>query len=85
MMVISKEIDDAQRNVEVRFMSLLYIWVGIVGILCLMLIGKLIATLVLCCRGLALNWSSYNTTLLVLAGIAFLPVAVLAVPLKNMK
>jgi hypothetical protein len=86
MMVISREIDDDdQRNVEVWLMSLLYIWVGIVGILGLMLIGKLIATVVLYCHGLAINWSSYNTIMLVLAGFAFLPVAVLAVLLKNIK
>jgi hypothetical protein len=66
-------------------MALLYLWIAIVGLLVLMLLGKLVTKCVLAGKGLMTDWSAYNSMLLVLTFIAFLPIAVLAALIKGVK
>lgn len=66
-------------------MALLYIWFALVVLLAIMLLCKLVAKCVLAGKGLTTDWSSYNTTLLILTFIAFLPIAVLAALVKGTK
>ncbi len=58
-------------------MIILYGWLGLIGILLLMLVVKLIIYIVLAAKGIRYNWSGYNNTLLTLAFVAFLPIGVL--------
>lgn len=66
-------------------MALLYIWFALLVILFLMLLVKLVTKIALACRGQEMDWNHYNATLIVLAGIAFLPISVLYFLVKSVK
>lgn len=64
-------------------MVVLYIWLAFIGILALMLLGKLAAAAALSVRGRTVDWSAYNATMLFLACAVFFPIAVLVALIKK--
>ena len=66
-------------------MILFYLWEILAGILLVMLLFKFCLCIGMACRGRQMNWSPYNSMLLVLAGLVFFPIMVLFACLKRVR
>lgn len=66
-------------------MIILYIWVGLAGLLCVLFVLKLLLQIGMAGSGHRADWSSYNAMLLGLLIVVFFPVMVLAACLKKVR
>lgn len=66
-------------------MILFYLWCGLAGLLLVLLLLKFCLGIGLVIRGNQMNWSQYNSLLLVLAGLVFLPIMIIFACLKRVR
>lgn len=66
-------------------MILFYLWCGLACVLLALLLVKFCLSIGMGCRGRQMNWSPYNTMLLVLTGLVFFPIMVLFACLKRVR